>query len=205
MSGPSVEFLAESARRLGAVVMGTLLIREDDRVVNRLVSAFPDGRLETYDKRHLFRLSEEYRVFTPGNRQRIVEIKGWKVALTVCYDLRFPVWCRNTWSEGVYGYDLMVCLANWPAARSHVWKTLLAARAIENQACAVGVNRIGMDGDGTAHAGHSMALDAKGRILLASPEGEEHIGRVTLNYEELRSFRETFPVGTDWDPFELKT
>ncbi len=204
MFGPTVKFLLDAARRLDAVVMGTLLVRESCRTYNRLVCAFPDGRHEMYDKRHLFRLSEEYKVFTPGRRQRIVEIRGWKVALTVCYDLRFPVWCRNTWHDGEYGYDLLVCLANWPATRSHVWRTLLAARAMENQAFVAGVNRVGDDGYGTPHAGHSMVIDAKGRILKEAAEGEEEICAVTLCAEDLRLFRESFTVGMDWDRFEMK-
>jgi predicted amidohydrolase len=132
-----------------------------------------------------------------------VEIKGWKIFPLICYDLRFPVWSRNTWNEGKYAYDLVVCLANWPASRAHIWKTLLVARAIENQACAAGVNRIGYDGFETWHSGDSMAIDAKGQVVYAAGEGKEAIQTVTFSAADLQLFRESFMVGMDWDKFTI--
>jgi len=163
----------------------------------------PDGHCETYDKRHLFRLSEEYRIFKGGEKQFITGIKGWNVAAIVCYDLRFPVWCRNTWSDGQYGYDLLVCLANWPASRMHVWNTLLAARAMENQTYVAGVNRVGEDGHGTGHTGGSVALDPKGKPIYRAGEAEERTETVILSATDLEIFRESFTMGMDWDRFTI--
>jgi omega-amidase len=204
MDGPSMLFLQEKAKQTRAAIMATLLIREGEGFYNRLVCMFPDGSFETYDKRHLFRLSEEYKIFKGGKKRAIFEVKGWKISPAICYDLRFPVWSKNTWSSGVYGYDLLVCLANWPASRSHIWKTLLVARAIENQACAAGVNRIGNDGHGTWHSGDTMAIDAKGQLLYAAREGTEEISSVIFSAQDLQLFRDSFTVGMDWDHFTIE-
>lgn len=203
MEGPSVRFLREMARTTGAAVAGTLLVRDGGRCFNRFVCAYPDGSLATYDKRHLFRLSEEFRLFSAGGRQVILDVKGWKVAPIVCYDLRFPVWSKNTWNDGQYGYDLLLCPANWPASRANIWKTLLAARAIENQAYMAGVNRIGNDGHGTGHSGDSRVIDAKGNILGEAAANLEEVLTVTLSATELKLYREAFTVGMDWDRFEI--
>ena len=159
--GPSTEFLREQSRRKNAVIMATLLILEGNKCFNRLVCMYPDGHYLTYDKRHPFRLSEEHKIFSAGNQQLIVEVKGWKIMTVICYDLRFPVWIKNTYRDGKYGYDALVCLANWPASRAHVWKTMMMARAMENQVYATGVNRVGNDGNGTWHSGDSMAVDPR--------------------------------------------
>jgi omega-amidase len=203
MDGLSIQFLRAQARNKNAVIMATLLIREGDGFYNRLVFSFPDGRLETYDKRHLFRLSEEYKIFKGGTKRKMVEVKGWKISPLICYDLRFPVWSKNTWADGVYGYDLLVCLANWPASRSNVWKTLLVARAMENQAYVAGVNRIGNDGFSTWHSGDTMAIDARGNVLYAAGEGVEEIRTITCSAQDLKLFRDSFTVGMDWDHFTL--
>jgi omega-amidase len=201
--GPSMQFLRSHARKKNAVIMATLMIIEDNGCYNRLVAVYPGGNFETYDKRHLFRLSEEYRIFKEGDQQKIFDVKGWRICPIICYDLRFPVWSKNTWKDGVYGYDLLVCLANWPASRSHVWKTLLAARAMENQACVAGVNRIGVDGHGTAHTGDSMAINAKGNEIFSAGEGKEVVETVTFSADDLRLFRDSFTVGMDWDQFTI--
>jgi predicted amidohydrolase len=163
----------------------------------------PGGEFETYDKRHLFRLSEEYKLFRGGRQKLVVEVKGWKIAPFICYDMRFPVWTKNTWSEGKYAYDLLVCLANWPSSRAHVWKTLLCARAIENQAYVAGVNRIGNDGHGTGHTGDTMAIDAKGHVMYEAPAGTEEIRTVEFSASDLALFRDSFTVGMDWDYFSI--
>jgi len=203
MEGPSVTFLRETAVTHKAAVMTTLLIRDGGDAFNRLVCAFPDGRLEHSDKRHLFRLSEEYKIIQSGSEKLTVEINGWKIRPYTCYDLRFPVWAKNTWKDGEYEYDLLVYLANWPASRMFVWETLLAARAIENQACLSAVNRIGPDGFGTEHTGGSVALDAKGQPIFRAKDNTETVETLTFSASALRLFRESFTVGMDWDAFTL--
>jgi omega-amidase len=205
MGGPSMQFLRDKSAERNAVIMATLLICEGNGCYNRLVCMHPDGHFETYDKRHLFRLSEEYKIFKEGSHKLIIGVKGWKILPIICYDLRFPVWSKNTWSGGKYAYDLMVCLANWPASRSHAWKTLLVARAIENQACVAGVNRVGYDGNGTWHSGDSMAVDAKGNMVYAAREGIEAIETVTFSAGDLQLYRDSFTVGMDWDHFTINT
>jgi omega-amidase len=203
MDGLSMQFLRDKAREKEAVIMATLLICDGGHCYNRLICMYPDGHVETYDKRHLFRLSEEFKIFTNGHQKLIIEVKGWKISPFICYDLRFPVWSKNTWHEGKYAYDLLVCLANWPASRAHVWKTLLTARAMENQVYVAGVNRIGVDGHGTGHTGDTMALDAKGNVLFAATENKEVVQTVTLSAQDLNLFRESFTVGMDWDHFSI--
>lgn len=203
MDGPSVGFIKEMAARLRATIMTTLIIREGKDHFNRMVCAAPDGNFQIYDKRHLFRLSEEYRIFEAGRQKPFFNVKGWNIQPLICYDLRFPVWIKNTYSAGRYGYDLLVCLANWPSSRAHIWKTLLMARAIENQVYVAGVNRIGIDGHGTAHTGDSMVIDAKGKALSQAEAGKECVISVTLPAQELKIFRESMTVGLDWDHFTL--
>ncbi|MCK9218812.1 MAG: amidohydrolase [Bacteroidales bacterium] len=203
MDGTGLQFLKDQARKKNAFIMATLLIKEGDDHFNRLVCMAPDGTFQTYDKRHLFRLSEEYKIFKEGMKQLVVNVNGWKIHPVICYDLRFPVWCKNTYDEGEYGYDLLVCTANWPASRSNVWKTMLKARAMENQSFVAGVNRIGDDGNGTWHSGDSMVLDAKGNILWAAESGKEGIQTINLSATDLKIFRDSFTVGMDWDKFTI--
>jgi len=174
----------------------------------------PDGSHETYDKRHLFRMGREDDFFTSGQYRTIIEIKRWKICPLICYDLRFPIWNRNRWSMGTLGindkrkeflaqYDVLLYVANWPERRAHPWKTLLMARAIENQAFAIGVNRIGMDGNGIDHSGDSAVINFKGEKLSQTEANDESIETVSLNYAELEEFRKIFPVGMDADDFTV--
>ena len=202
--GEGVNYLLNKAKGMKAVIIGSLLTRTRDGFVNRLIVAHPGGKLETYDKRHLFRLSEEYRIIRGGDKRLVIKIKDWKIRPLVCYDLRFPVWSKNTYKNGKYEYDLLVYVANWPASRSVVWKTLLSARAIENQVYCIGVNRVGMDGNGTGHSGDSMVVDGKGNILSSVPAGKEGVNIVTLPGKDLELFRESFTVGMDWDRFKIE-
>jgi predicted amidohydrolase len=149
-------------------------------------------------------LSEEYKLFRQGERKIIVELKGWKILPLVCYDLRFPVWSKNTWKDGKYEYDIMFYLSNWPDSRSHIWKTLLTARAIENQAYAAGVNRMGNDGYGTWHSGQSLALGPKGNTIFEAPSGKPMVKTVRFSAADLAVYRDSFTVGMDWDKFTIR-
>jgi len=197
MDGPTVDWMREEAAALGCVIAGSLIVRDGGRCYNRLVWARPDGSLEHYDKRHLFRLAGEQEHYAAGSRRLVVALKGWRVCPMVCYDLRFPVWSR---SRG--DYDLLLYVANWPQRRALAWSTLLRARAIENQSYVVGVNRIGKDGNGTAYAGDSVALDFLGQPL-SSEGGGDRVETAVLDLESLRAYRESFPVHLDADRFEL--
>jgi len=194
MEGYTVNWMKVKASDLQAVVAGSLIIKENSCYYNRLVWARPDGKLQWYDKRHLFSMGEEHLHFTPGNEQVTIEYKSWKVRLQVCYDLRFPVWSRNH-----DDYDLLINSANWPAARHAVWKTLLTARALENQCYCLGVNRVGQDGIGLDYAGDSGCIDARGEAdWLGNIESTRTF---TLSFSKLHEFREKFPILKDRDSF----
>jgi len=203
MDGPSMTFLREKSKEKNSTIIASVLIKEKDEFFNRLVCIFPDGRICTYDKRHLFRLSEEYKIFKGGKDILIVDVKGWKIRPLVCYDLRFPVWSKNIYVEGSYSYDVLIYIANWPNIREAIWKTLLPARAMENQSYVVGVNRVGDDGHGFYHSGDSMVIDAKGNPLAVSGSGKEETKTVTLSASELQLFRDSFTLGLDWDNFTI--
>lgn len=197
MGGPTIGWLREEAASLGCVITGSLIVRDAGRCFNRLVWARPDGSLEYYDKRHLFRLANEQQHYAAGTRRLVTEIKGWRVCPLICYDLRFPVWSR---SRG--DYDLLIYVANWPQRRAHAWVTLLKARAIENLSYVVGVNRVGRDGNGTSYAGDSVALDFLGQSL-SSEGGGDRVETVVLDLESLQAYRSSFPAMLDADPYEI--
>jgi omega-amidase len=197
--GPSVAWLREQAVALDAVVTGSVITQERDRYYNRLLWASPSGELRHYDKRHLFRMGHEHQHFTPGREAWSVPWRGMRVCPLVCYDLRFPVYSRR---RPALEYDLLIYVANWPAARAQAWRQLLPARAIENQAFVVGVNRVGADGRGVAYAGDSVALDFLGNALtgLGALPG---IATVELDMAALAAFRQRFPAHLDADAFTL--
>ena len=199
--GTSTLWLREPALKHQAVVAGSICIEENNSFYNRFLAAFPDGTLFQYDKRHLFRLAHEQKHFTAGNQTSVFELKGWKIKPLVCYDLRFPVWSKNRFQEGEYEYDCLIYVANWPTFRSNVWKTLLLARAMENQAYVIGVNRIGKDGNGIPHTGDSAIIDPKGIEVYAAPPDTEVIKCMTLDYQALTSYRNDIEIGGDWDEF----
>lgn len=201
--GRSVTWLRNKAMEMNCVIAGSILTEDAGKFYNRLYWMQPDGEFQTYDKRHLFRMGEEVNVFTPGSRRPVFGLKSWKILPLICYDLRFPVWIKNHFHQGNYEYDLIVCVANWPAVRQYAWKNLLIARAIENQACMAAVNRVGDDGNGKAHTGDSAITDAQGALLATARPGEEQIISATLVYSELQQFRSQFTVGLDWDNFGL--
>jgi predicted amidohydrolase len=164
----------------------------------------PGGNLKTYDKRHLFRMSGEQKSFASGESLLIGSWKGWRICPIVCYDLRFPVWCRNRFdiTTRKLSYDLLICIANWPTARIVAWDTLLKARAIENLCYTVGVNRIGQDGNGIEHNGHSSINNPKGESIFTL-EGIDTIKTMELNAHSLQAFRDKFPAYMDADDFSI--
>ncbi|MBS7663643.1 amidohydrolase [Pseudomonas lalucatii] len=198
-NGPSTVWLQEQARRLQAVVTGSLIIQAaDGSYRNRLLWACPDGSLVHYDKRHLFRMAGEHKHFAAGEEQVLLELKGWRVRPLICYDLRFPVWSRDP-----HGTDLLLYTANWPAARRQHWNRLLPARAIENLCYVAAVNRVGEDGRGHAYSGDSQVLDFQGEALLDA-EAAAGVFRIALSGAALAGYRERFPAYLDADDFDLK-
>ncbi len=194
MEGTTVSWMRKAAIRGGFHLTGSLAIREDGKYYNRLIWATPDDAIITYDKRHLFRMADEHLVYTAGNSHVTIHVGEWNVRPFICYDLRFPGWCRNI----NHSYDIAIFVANWPEKRAHHWKTLLLARAIENQCYVIGCNRTGFDGNGITYAGDSSIIDYQGRILARQSGGEGMIS-VRLSKEELETYREKFPVWMDAD------
>jgi omega-amidase len=201
--GKTFQWLKAKAFELDCVVTGTILCRENEQLYNRLIWVRPDGSFETYNKRHLFRFGNEHLYFVPGSSKLIVEINGWRVCPLICYDLRFPVWAKNTYKDGKFEYDLLLYLANWPERRKHHWRALLQARAIENLSYAIGINRIGTDGIGTTYSGNSLVFSPKGELIIEPKEYAESNSIVTLSKEELMDYRQKFNVGLDWDQFAI--
>lgn len=204
VGGESLQWMHRMAAQTGAVITGSLLLKEATTYFNALIWMHPDGTFERYDKRHVFSMGGEHEHIKAGGRQLVVEIEGWKIRPMVCYDLRFPVWSKNRYKDGTFEYDLAIYVANWPAVRAYPWDMLLIARAIENQAFVLGVNRVGTDGLGNTYSGHSGLIDAKGRWLSEAPENKEAAMRVSLSAEELQQFRNKFNVGRDWERFEIE-
>lgn len=201
MDGPTVNWMKEMAVQQKIILTGSLIIEEDGQYFNRLLWVLPNGSVGQYDKRHRFAYAGEDQAYTPGCKRLIASVKGWKINLQVCYDLRFPVWARQQSAE-TPEYDLLLYVANWPERRSHAWKTLLTARAIENQCYVVGVNRVGNDGNGIAHSGDSMVIDALGNILYHQ-SGAESVHTITLEKDALDATRENFPFWKDADHFKI--
>jgi omega-amidase len=199
MNGPSLHWLQNMAKTTGAVITGSLIIQEKNLYYNRLIWMQPDGRYTYYDKKHLFRMARETEIYASGTQKIVVNLKGWKICPLICYDLRFPVWSRNVQNE----YDVLLYVANWPAKRSTAWKTLLAARAIENVAYVVGVNRTGEDDNGLEYAGDSMVVNFKGDVLFDATN-LEITHTITLHQQEIADFRQSFPTYLDADIFRLE-
>lgn len=197
-TGTAVQWMKKTAAQKNCVVTGSLMIKEAGRFYNRLYWVTPNGSFQKYDKRHLFCMSDEPKFFTAGTERLIVELNGWKICPMICYDLRFPVWSRNLHSE----YDVLLYVANWPERRAQAWKYLLVARAIENQAYVIGVNRVGNDGKDVSHVGDSMVLDPLGNVLYHKIDAED-ISTIELNYAELKKLREQLPFLNDADEFVL--
>lgn len=206
-SGPTLAWLQQKAQEKNAVITGSLAVEEKGNYFNRLFWVQPNGTFSSYNKRHLFRMAGEDKHYSAGENKIIQAIGEFKICPLVCYDLRFPVWSRNTFTKnnGSYtaAYDVLIYVANWPEVRSYPWKQLLIARAIENQCFVIGVNRIGADGNNIAHSGDSMVINPRGEIISKTKANEESIETVTLDYNYLSEFRKVFPVGLDADDFKL--
>lgn len=200
MNSELVTWMKKTAETKNACITGSIIIREDNKYYNRLFWIQPDGLVYTYDKRHLFRMANEHSVFSPGNKKLIVNYKGWNICPLICYDLRFPVWSRITEQEN---YDLLIYVANWPEKRILQWKSLLIARAIENQSYVAGVNRTGVDGNGVEYNGLSMVIGPMGEIVRSTIPNETCIENIVLSYEHLSQFRKSFPAHLDADQFKI--
>ncbi len=194
MTGAAVSWIAAKAGQKKAHILGSAIIEEDQKYFNRLLWAKPDGEILTYDKKHLFRMAGEHRVFSAGSTRLTVEVNGWKLRPFICYDLRFPVWCRNIDNA----YDAAIYIANWPARRAPHWKLLLAARSVENQCYVIGVNRVGEDGNGLPYSGDSSIIDPTGNLLYTKAD-VSCIYTAKLNYDRVKEYRETFAAWQDAD------
>lgn len=202
MDGETVEWMKRISAERKIILTGSFICKEEDKYYNRLIWMLPNGEYGYYDKRHTFGYAGEDKHYSKGNKRLIASVKGWKINLQVCYDLRFPVWARQSPSEESAEYDVLIYVANWPERRSHAWKTLLCARAIENQAYVVGVNRVGNDGNNIYHSGDSMVVDPLGEVLYHVKD-EEDIFTITLDKTHLQSIRDKFPFLKDGDNFTL--
>jgi predicted amidohydrolase len=198
MWGKTMTWMKSMAEKYACVITGSIIIKEGDSYFNRLIWMRPDGTFEKYDKRHLFGLGNEDSVYTAGTEKLSVELKGWRICPMICYDLRFPVWLRNTEPY----YDMLLVVANWPERRSHHWRTLVTARAIENQAFVVAVNRVGHDGNEAYHSGDSMCIDPAGNTVYYKP-GDEDLYTFSISKKEVEKTRNALPFLKDSDRFNI--
>ncbi len=218
MDGKTVEWMRKTAAEKKIILTGSLMIGEEEHYYNRLIWMLPNGELGTYDKRHLFAYSGEDKQYCSGQKRLITSVKGWKILLQICYDLRFPVWSRQTplkterladpFGKGsgrgyVPEYDVIIYVANWPERRNHAWKSLLMARAIENQCYVIGVNRVGIDANQISYSGNSMVIDPLGEVLYHKAE-EEDIHTIILDKLKLDEIRKKFPFLQDGDRFTIQ-
>ncbi|MGF2411199.1 amidohydrolase [Ferruginibacter sp.] len=208
MDGETVDWMKMVSNKNGIVLTGSVMIEEAEKYYNRLIWMLPNGQYGYYDKRHLFAYGEEDQHYSAGNKRLIASVKGWKINLQVCYDLRFPVWARQSplssrrGAGGEVEYDVLIYVANWPERRSHAWKTLLCARAIENQCYVIGVNRVGDDAKNIHYSGNSLVIDPLGQVLYHMAD-EEDINTITLSKEKLEEVRTKFPFLNDADDFTM--
>lgn len=198
MEGETVLWLQSLAKQKNFAITGSLIILENEKYYNRMLFVFPSGKIEYYDKRHLFSLAGEDQFYTSGKEKVIVEYLDWKICLQVCYDLRFPVFARN-----VENYDLLLYVANWPKVRTNAWDALLKARAIENLSYVAGVNRVGLDANNYEHVGHSQVIDFLGNFIL-EPQETESVFIVELDKKAMIETRKKLDFLNDKDIFEIK-
>ncbi|GAA4089674.1 amidohydrolase [Mucilaginibacter panaciglaebae] len=198
MGGKTMQWMHKIAQRFDCVVTGSLIIAEAGKYYNRLIWMLPNGTCNYYDKRHLFALGNEHDTYTPGAKRLIVELKGWKICPAICYDLRFPVWLRNV----NVAYDLLLIVANWPERRALHWRTLIPARAVENQSYVIGVNRVGHDGNEVYHSGDSTCIDPNGNVVYYKRD-EEDVYTFTIIGDEVIKTRRAMPFLKDAEKFNL--
>jgi omega-amidase len=199
MNGKTMQWMHKIAKQYSCVITGSLIISEGDKYYNRLVWMRPDGSFECYDKRHLFTLAKEQNTYTAGKKKLLVELKGWKICPMICYDLRFPVWLRNVNED----YDLLLIVANWPERRALHWRTLIPARAVENQAYVIGLNRVGHDGNEIYHSGDSTCISPNGTVVYYKRD-EEDVYTFSIIHEEVEKTRRALPFLKDADVFKIK-
>jgi omega-amidase len=197
MEGKTVKWMLKMANKMNCVIAGSIIIKEENLNYNRFIWADPNGSIQYYDKKHLFTMANEDQSFSPGNKKIIIEYKGWKICPFICYDLRFPIWNRN-----LEDYDIAIYVANWPERRSYHWKSLLIARAIENQCYVLAVNRVGIDGKGLNYSGDSTVIDPSGEIIYQKND-EETIYQYTLDKNFITSIRNNLPFLKDRDQLSL--
>ena len=197
MQGDAISWLKETAKSKDCAITGSLVIEENGNYFNRLVFVFPTGEIQTYDKRHLFTLAGEEKVYTAGKDKLILEYKGFKICPLICYDLRFPVFARN-----VEDYDVLIYVANWPKPRVNAWDILLKARAVENMSYVIGVNRVGMDANNLEYIGHSQAIDFLGNYIQ-EPQEIEGVFIVELDKNEMLETRKKLNFINDRDKFQI--
>jgi len=198
MEGDSISWMIQIVGERNVAIIGSLVIKEGNNYFNRLVFVHPSGKIETYDKRHLFTLAGEHKQYTAGSKKLIVDYKGWKICPLVCYDLRFPVWTRNQ-----ENYDLFIFIANWPEKRINAWDILLKARAIENMSYVVGVNRVGIDENKHKYSGNSVVIDSLGNEIASLKLNEIGIITTTLNKDNQDKIRKNLGFLDDGDAFEI--
>ncbi len=199
MDAETVSWMKSIAKKSNAAIVGSIIISKAHNFFNRLLFVQPDGRIDTYDKRHTFTLAGEHKVYQAGSKRLILDYKGWKICPLVCYDLRFPVWARNT-----ENYDLLIYVANWPKPRIAAWDALLKARAIENMSYCIGVNRVGLDASNYEYSGSSAVYDVLGEKISNIAIGIEQIEILTLEEKHIKKYREKLQFLNDQDGFNLK-
>lgn len=205
MEGETVNWMRHLAKQKNIILGGSIMVSENDVYFNRFIWMQPNGQFGFYDKRHCFSLAGEDQHYGSGNKRTIASVGGWKINLQICYDLRFPVWSRQQLQQDEQNnfnpeYDVLVYVANWPERRSNAWKTLLQARAIENQSFVFGVNRVGNDGNQIYHSGDTMVVDPMGEVLYQNAHNED-IHTITIEKNKLREVREKLPFWKDGDGF----
>jgi len=198
-------WLKETARKTGKIIIGSILTEENDKYYNRMYWMRPDGSFDYYDKRHLFHQGGEDKIMTAGNRRIVVPYQNKKFLLQICYDLRFPVWSKNNYDKNTdsYDYDAIIYIANWPESRRYAYENLLKARAIENQAMVIWVNRVGVNKNDIQHSGDSQIIAGNGEKLIKAREHKEQIISFKLDFSHLDTLRNSFKVGLDWDKFKI--
>lgn len=198
MKGETVKWMQELANKKQVAITGSLIIIENNSYYNRLLFVHPSGKIETYDKRHTFTLAGEDKIYTAGTDKLIVNYKDWKICPLICYDLRFPIWARNT-----EDYDVLLYVANWPKPRINAWNALLKARAIENMSYCIGVNRVGLDNNNHEYSGNSTVYNVLGEKISNITQHKEQIENVVLEKNHIESIREKLQFLNDRDKFNL--